>query len=404
MLTRRAFLLLLLLFLTVSTTAGTRIPLTHTNSPTTRRHLATEPRVPVTTIILHSLYYVTLGVGTPPQSQPLFIDTGSNLLWFECEPCPETNSDCFPTPSLNPIFDRTISTSLVPVPCVGSDDPKAMFCSYENSLCCNDAAGVCTYDYRYFDGSNTQGTIALENVTVGDSVVPGVPVGCAIAANNFTTPANGILGLGGGYLSLASQSSGTLGGAFSYCLSRNGWLEFGRSNFSTDAQWTPMLHNLKHPSYYYIGLIGLAVDGVRVDGIDEMIFKMTDEGDGGVIVDTGTTVTTLPAEAYNKLRDAFKKAMGNVSTQPGSDTCYQLEGTERIPNITLFFSDGPRTSSLTNKRPLYGLDIYACLAFAAMESNKGQSVIGNIVQQGTRITIDKENEYFGFGPDRCDDW
>ncbi|GER44065.1 eukaryotic aspartyl protease family protein [Striga asiatica] len=276
MLTCRAFLL----FLTVSTIAGTRIPLTHTNSPTTRRHLATDPRVPVTTIIFHIAYNVTLGVGTPPQEQTLFVDTGSNLLWF----------NCFPMDTLTPAFNSTNSTSFVPVPCADSSDPNAKYCSHDNNFGC-DPSGVCTYDYWYMDGSNTQGTMALESITVGDSVVPRVPVGCAQAAN-LSSPMNGILGLGGGFLSLASQSSGTLGGAFSYCLSRAGWLEFGRSNFSTDTQWTPMLHSSKYPIYYYINLTGLAVDGVRLDGIDETSFRMSgrrrwrgDSGHGDDVLD-----------------------------------------------------------------------------------------------------------------------
>ncbi|CAA0827323.1 Unknown protein [Striga hermonthica] len=316
MLTCRAFLLLLLLFLTISTTIGTRIPLTHTNSPTTRRHLAN--------FYHHTAYYVTLGVGTPPQSQDLFIDTDNNLL-------------------------------------------------YDNILVCNVSTAVCTYDYGYSGGLHTQRTMALESVMVRDLVVPDrVPVGCAHVANfmaNFTV--NGVLGLAGGSLSLASQSSGTLGGAFSYCLS----------------------YTSKFSSYYYIGLTGLGVDGVRVDGINEMIFRMSDEEDRGMIVDTGMTVTMLPAEAYIKLWDVFIKAMGNVTTRSSHNMCYQLDETERIPNITLFFSHGP---SLTTKHPLYGL--YNCFAFAPLESDQSPSVIVNVAQQGTRILVTIHNPFRKLSP------
>ncbi|KAK0573528.1 hypothetical protein LWI29_009488 [Acer saccharum] len=100
-------------------------------------------------------------------------------------------------------------------------------------------------------------------------------------------------------------------GAFSYCLPSYsilspGWLRFGRDlggAFPVGATLAPLVYNLRAPNFYYVGLSGLGVGGARVPMFED-IFRLTESGYGGVIIDTGTMVTTLPTVAYKALKDA----------------------------------------------------------------------------------------------------
>jgi hypothetical protein len=55
-------------------------------------------------------YFTEIEVGTPPVSQFMVIDTGSDMTWFQCKPC-----DCDQTPGHG--FDPLNSTSFSVVPC-----------------------------------------------------------------------------------------------------------------------------------------------------------------------------------------------------------------------------------------------------------------------------------------------
>ncbi|KAK4842675.1 hypothetical protein QYF36_025833 [Acer negundo] len=90
-------------------------------------------------------------------------------------------------------------------------------------------------------------------------------------------------------------------------------------------------------------LSGLGVRGVRVP-ISEDIFWLTKSGYGGVIIDTGTAVTTLPTVAYEALRDAFTAKTSGVRAPSVSifDTCYhQSSDNFQFPSISFYFLGGP---------------------------------------------------------------
>ncbi|KAF0909663.1 hypothetical protein E2562_000023 [Oryza meyeriana var. granulata] len=56
-------------------------------------------------------YLVHLGIGTPPQRVQLTLDTGSDLTWTQCLPCPL----CFD--QVLPYFDSSRSSSHAILPC-----------------------------------------------------------------------------------------------------------------------------------------------------------------------------------------------------------------------------------------------------------------------------------------------
>ncbi|RYR36901.1 hypothetical protein Ahy_A09g041854 [Arachis hypogaea] len=269
--------------------------------------------------------------------------------------------------------------------------------------------GRCRYEVSYGDGSYTKGTLALETLTFGRTVIRNVAIGCGHSNQGMFVGAAGLLGLGGGPMSFVGQLGGQTGGAFSYCLvsrgiGSSGSLEFGLESMPVGASWVSLIHNLRAPSFYYIGLSGLGVGGIKVS-IPEDIFRLTETGDGGVVMDTGTAVTRLPTVAYNAFRDAFIGQTTNLPRASGVsifDTCYDLYGfmSVRVPTVSFYFSGGP-ILTLPARNFLIPVDDVGTFCFAFAPSPSGLSIIGNIQQEGIEISVDGANGYVGFGPNVC---
>ncbi|KAK8493339.1 hypothetical protein V6N13_046723 [Hibiscus sabdariffa] len=340
-------------------------------------------------------YFVRIGVGSPPKSQYMVIDSGSDIVWVQCQPC----SQCYR--QSDPVFDPAGSASYAGVSCSSSVCDRI-----ENSGC---NARQCRYEVMYGDGSYTKGTLALETLTFGRTVVQNVAIGCGHINRGMFTGAAGLLGLGGGSMSLVGQLGGQTGGAFSYCLvsrgtDASGSLVFGRGAMPVGAAWVPLLHNPRAPSYYYVGLSGIGVGGTRVP-VSEDIFRLTELGYGGVVMDTGTAITRLPTMAYNALRDAFIAQTPSLPRIPGVsifDTCYNVSGfvTIQVPTVSFYFSDGPILTLPANNF-LIPVDEAGTFCFAFSPSASGLSIIGNIQQEGIQISFDGANGFVGFGPDVC---
>ncbi|KAD6796714.1 hypothetical protein E3N88_07610 [Mikania micrantha] len=346
-------------------------------------------------------YFVRIGVGSPPQSQYMVVDSGSDVVWVQCLPCKQ----CYQ--QSDPLFDPANSNSFMAVSC------ESTVCEHaETAVGCRGHGGGrwCGYKVSYGDGSYTKGTLALETLTFGNTFIQKVAIGCGHRNQGLFVGAAGLLGIGGGSMSLVSQLGGASGGAFSYCLvsrgtSSPGSLEFGRESLPTDsAVWVPLLQNLKVPTFYYVGLSGLGVGGVQVS-IPEPIFELSDMGHGGVVMDTGTAVTRLPTVAYTTFRDAFIDQTTNLPrARPVSifDTCYNLDGfvAVQVPTVSFYFTGGP-VLTLPARNYLIPVDDMGTFCFAFAPTSAGLSIIGNIQQEGIQISFDSTNGLVGFGPNVC---
>lgn len=344
-------------------------------------------------------YFVRIGVGSPPRNQYMVIDSGSDIVWVQCQPC----NQCYR--QSDPVFDPSNSASFTGVSC-----SSAVCDRLENAGC---HAGRCRYEVLYGDGSYTKGTLALETLTFGPTTVRNVAIGCGHRNQGMFVGAAGLLGLGGGSMSFVGQLGGQTGGAFTYCLvsrgtGSTGSLEFGRVALPVGAAWVPLLRNPRAQSFYYIGLAGLGVGGMRVP-IPEDVFRLTELGDGGVVMDTGTAVTRLPTAAYVAFRDAFITQTASLPRSSGVsifDTCYDLNGfvSVRVPTVSFYFSGGPILTLPARNFliPVNEMGTF-CFAFAASASASasGLSIIGNIQQEGIQISFDGANGFVGFGPNVC---
>ncbi|KAL1824942.1 hypothetical protein ACET3Z_011720 [Daucus carota] len=258
----------------------------------------------------------------------------------------------------------------------------------------------------YGDGSTTVGNLATETVTFGRSgTVPNVAIGCGHENHGLFSGAAGLIGLGGAALSLPSQINAK---TISYCLVNrdsvdSSTLEFN-SAFPSDSVTAPLLKNHKLPTYFYIGMTGIIVGDEEV-AIPKGCFEIDRLGRGGIILDSGTAVTRLTTQVYDSVRDSFAKAASHLPSSSGFDifdTCYDLGKLKKVevPTVSFVFTGGKTLWLKTSNYlvPVDGKGKY-CFAFAA--TPRSLSIIGNIQQQGIRVSYDIANSLVSFSPDKC---
>ncbi|CAO2165427.1 unnamed protein product [Urochloa humidicola] len=356
-------------------------------------------------------YFTKIGVGTPATPALMVLDTGSDVVWLQCAPC----SRCYD--QSGPIFDPRRSSSY------GAVDCAAPLCGRLDSGGCDLRRRACQYQVAYGDGSVTAGDFATETLTfAGGARVARVALGCGHDNEGLFVAAAGLLGLGRGSLSFPTQISRRYGRSFSYCLvdrtssaasssssggSRSSTVTFGPGAVGAAASFTPMVRNPRMETFYYVQLVGISVGGARVPGVAESDLRLDPStGRGGVIVDSGTSVTRLASPAYTALRDAFRGAAAGLRLSPGGfslfDTCYDLGGRKvvKVPTVSMHFAGGAE-AALPPENYLIPVDSKGTFCFAFAGTDGGVSIIGNIQQQGFRVVFDGDGQRVGFAPKGC---
>ncbi|CAO2823051.1 unnamed protein product [Amaranthus hypochondriacus] len=337
-------------------------------------------------------YFSRVGVGSPSKEFYMVIDTGSDVTWLQCQPC----SDCYQ--QTDPVYTPSSSSTYSPITC-----NSRQCSSLEVSACRNTA---CLYQVSYGDGSYTVGDFVSETVSFGPSgKISNVAIGCGHDNEGLFVGAAGLLGLGGGPLSLTSQIKAT---SFSYCLvdrdsTKSSSLDFN-SVKPADSVTAPLLKNNKVNTFYYVGLIGFSVGGQNI-AIPPSLFEMDEAGSGGVIVDSGTAITRLPTEAYNSLRNSFTRLTQHLKSASGValfDTCYDFSSMSsvKVPTVALHFAGG-QMLNLPAKNYLIPVDSSGTYCFAFAETASSMSIIGNVQQQGIRVHYDLGRSEVAFSPNNC---
>lgn len=339
-------------------------------------------------------YLMELAIGTPPESYPAVLDTGSDLIWTQCKPC----TQCYKQPT--PIFDPRKSSSFSKVSCGNT------LCSALPSSSCSDG---CEYVYSYGDYSTTQGVLATETFTFGENKVHNIAFGCGEdnEGDGFEQ-ASGLVGLGRGPLSLVSQLNEP---RFSYCLTpiddtKKSVLLLGSLEHAKGAKevTTPLLKNPLQPSFYYLSLEGITVGETLLD-IEKSTFELGDDGSGGVIIDSGTTITYLETKAFDALKKEFisqTKLPLDKSGSTGLDVCFSVtSGTSQVevPQVIFHFKGGDL--QLPAENYMIG-DSNLGVACLAMGSSSGMSIFGNVQQQNILVNHDLQKETISFVPTSCD--
>uniref|UniRef100_A0A0E0A8M8 Peptidase A1 domain-containing protein n=1 Tax=Oryza glumipatula TaxID=40148 RepID=A0A0E0A8M8_9ORYZ len=343
-------------------------------------------------------FVVAVGLGTPAQPSALIFDTGSDLSWVQCQPC-GSSGHCHP--QQDPLFDPSKSSTYAAVHC---GEPQ---CAAAGDLCSEDNT-TCLYLVRYGDGSSTTGVLSRDTLALTSSrALTGFPFGCGTRNLGDFGRVDGLLGLGRGELSLPSQAAASFGAVFSYCLpssnSTTGYLTIGATP-ATDtgaAQYTAMLRKPQFPSFYFVELVSIDIGGYVLP-VPPAVFTR-----GGTLLDSGTVLTYLPAQAYALLRDRFRLTMERYTPAPPNDVldaCYDFAGESEVvvPAVSFRFGDGA-----VFELDFFGVMIFldenvGCLAFAAMDTGGlPLSIIGNTQQRSAEVIYDVAAEKIGFVPASC---
>ncbi|WRX10688.1 Xylanase inhibitor [Theobroma cacao] len=364
-------------------------------------------------------YFIDVFVGTPPKHFSLILDTGSDLNWIQCVPC----YDCFE--QNGPHYDPRESSSFRNISChdprcqlVSSPDPPQP-CKAENQ--------TCPYYYWYGDSSNTTGDFAVETFTVnltspsGKSEfrqVENVMFGCGHWNRGLFHGAAGLLGLGRGPLSFASQLQSLYGHSFSYCLvDRN-----SDANVSSKLIFGEDKDLLSHPNlnftalvagkensvdtFYYVQIKSVIVGG-EVLNIPEETWQLSADGAGGTIIDSGTTLSYFADPTYQIIKDAFvKKTKGYpvLKDFPVLDPCYNVSGVENVelPDFGIQFVDGAVWNFPVANYFIWLEEDVVCLAILGTPRS-ALSIIGNYQQQNFHILYDTKKSRLGYAPMKCAD-
>ncbi|KAL8052805.1 hypothetical protein ABFX02_05G028800 [Erythranthe guttata] len=369
-------------------------------------------------------YLVSLHLGTPPQRLLLVADTGSDLTWVSCSAC---RSNCTPRAAVS-FFPRQSATfsphhcyspacTLIPHP------KKAPHCNHTR------LHSTCRYEYSYSDGSVTSGFFSHETTAFNTSAgkllkFRPLSFGCGFSNSGPSVSgpsfngANGVMGLGRGPISFSSQLGRQFGHKFSYCLMDytlspppTSYLLIGGGGSAAakpKLSYTPLLQNPLSPTFYYIGIENVIVNDTKLP-ISPSVWAIDESGNGGTVVDSGTTLTFLAEPAYKKILAVFERLVKLPTLSepiPGFDLCLNVSdgggppGTS-LPQLSFQLAGGSVFSPPPRNYFIDAAEDVKCLALQPVASAAGFSVIGNLMQQGYTFEFDKDRARLGFTRRGC---
>ncbi|XP_027342614.1 aspartic proteinase CDR1-like [Abrus precatorius] len=366
-------------------------------------HLFANAKESIETTIIPYVgqYLMKFYIGTPPIERLAIADTGSDLIWVQCSPCEK----CFPQDT--PLFEPNKSSTSMDVSC---DSQPCSLLLKSQQYGCGDS-GECEYIYQYSNGQIfTIGKLGIDVINFGSTdegqeiTFPKSIFGCGIY-NNFSfglgNKIEGIVGLGGGPLSLVSQLGDQIGHKFSYCLlpptsNSPSKLKFGKEAMITinGVVSTPYITNPSFPTFYILNLEGIVVGQKEVQ---------TDQSAGNIIIDSGSTLTMLEPNFYNKFVTLVKEAFGVEAEQNPPlpfDFCFRYETNMNMtfPNVVFQFTEARIT--LGSKNLLLELRNLLCLAIVPTTEG-GPTIYGNVAQIDFQVEYDLKEKKVSFVPTDC---
>jgi len=390
------------------------------------RRLADVVRFPLTgddDPFTTGLYYTQISLGTPPRTFYVQVDTGSDVLWVNCAPC----SSCPTTSTLNiklTLYDPSKSSTDTALGCGTKECTTASNDAGSNAVC--DSNSYCTYSTLYGDGSSTNGyyisdVFTYKTVGVGNATnttdFATVYFGCG---NNQTggltrssRAVDGLIGFGQSSISVPSQLAAQkkVGNVFAHCLQGDnlgaGTLVIGNI-LEGNITYTDQVADQAH---YNVQMLNIAVNGVNVT--TPSAFEITTSG-GGVIFDSGTTLSYLTQPAYGKFLTAVESGapvqMTSVPDSSGNaQDCFITNSLSGFPSVTLYFSGGAEMAlgpdtylfkeTLTNNVEAY------CMGWLESTSQPGYqafSIFGDNVLKDQLVVYDNNSPArIGWKPFDC---
>ncbi|KAJ0792816.1 putative nepenthesin [Helianthus annuus] len=346
-------------------------------------------------------YLMKISIGTPPQDIIGVADTGSDIIWTQCEPC----SYCFN--QTRPVYKPRVSSTYNTTTC-GSTT-----CMSVPVRSCTTNDNTCLYVVQYGDFSYSSGELATETVTLDSNVIgisfafTNVVFGCGHRnAGMFTEDQSGIIGLGGGPFSLITQMGSSINGKFSYCLvqmfshvERSSKMYFGdAATVSGDGVVSTPLFSGNPGTFYYLNFEGITIGGQRIDFYTTKPTMV----EGNIIIDSGTSLTLLPESFYNRVQSAVRLSMPDIlpahsDPQNNLRLCYNPLEVKDLPVMVAHFSGADLELDPINTFVQLSNDSI-CLAFAPVD---GVVIFGNLAQMNFLVGYDLYKKTVSFKRTDC---
>ncbi|PHU10964.1 hypothetical protein BC332_17894 [Capsicum chinense] len=368
------------------------------------------------TTYLVGQYVAFFALGTEQVKSYLVIDTGSDLVWWQCGPC--YKNGCYKQKN-NPLYISTNSKTYGKLDClVESRNCEITHKEYE----CSPYGNTCTYDYKYVDGTRTRGVIAHDVITfVLDQKQVSIVFGCGKDQTHgkaFSDQYSGIAGLGrrviGGGNSLPSQFEADI---MSMCLPgalspKGSTLSFHTTPFKKTTSAT-LLQDFRFASAYFVNLYKVFINDREVPMFPSFSRNFGNYATrGSSIVDTGTFITRFPKDFYTVFSYTFRlqvRGIPMIDVPPGSvyDTCYKVNTTgpdPHFPVVKMYFgSENPNNLLLlAQQRVMLYINGVFCLAFMPWDQNI--ALIGSNQLQGIGLTFDTAANTLSFDLDAFLEW
>ncbi|CAN0829708.1 Aspartic proteinase CDR1 [Linum grandiflorum] len=348
-------------------------------------------------------YLMNISLGSPPFPVLAIADTGSDIIWTQCQPC----TDCYKQDA--PIFDPKLSSTYRPVPCYSS---TCLSLVGEGSFCSQDGHS-CQYQVKYGDHSHTLGDVAIETLALGSVQFPDTLFGCG-HKNTGTFPPNssGIIGLGEGPASLISQLGPVAGRKFSYCMvpyskvpydatpETTSTMHFGQKAVVSGGEvvTTPLLSSELGSTFYSLLLESVSVGSTTIPfGNSNSETSST----GNIIIDSGTTLTIVPTDFLSNFATAIEAQVtgGNKTRDPQGllSLCYLIDDKLKIPPVAAYFKGGGVELTPVNLFVPMSKTV-TCLAFYGSDE---VSIYGNLAQQDFLVGYDLQKRTVSFKPTDC---
>ncbi|XP_015159143.1 aspartic proteinase CDR1-like [Solanum tuberosum] len=392
-----------------------------------RASFFTKASIHPTTLVNHAIqsdiipdfadYLMKIAIGTPPRKTYAILDTGSELTWIQCKPC----TQCYK--QILPIFDPRKSSTYKIIGCQSKE------CKLVREPTCV-KTNACEYQVQYGDGSYSTGDVASDTFTfastskkVDDISIQHVIFGCGHNnGGNFGNHTAGIVGLGDSKISIINQLDKQIKGKFSYCLVPNGDLSLSyhppnttsKINFGPKAVvsgpnvlTTPIIRKkpdvFGYDIFYFLNLESVSVGGKKLEFKSSQLMNSSDvdEDLGNIIIDSGTTLTFLPENFYNKFESILVETIkGKRKIAPpyvDLPICYETKSIVEFPKIVFHFTDADIELLPMNAFSKVAEDV-TCLTIV----EGGQyGVYGNLAQMNFLIGYDLVNRKLSFLPSDC---
>ncbi|KAL3653933.1 hypothetical protein CASFOL_003614 [Castilleja foliolosa] len=356
-----------------------------------------------------ALYYTKITIGNPPVDYHVQVDTGSDILWVNCQNCESCPSKSDLNLKLRQ-YDLSASSTGKLVSC---DDG---FCnaavSFQNTRC--NAGAKCAYFVAYGDGSRTDGYFVrdqfrLDQVTgnLQTSTMNGsIAFGCSAKQSGTSSEAvDGLIGFGQANSSILSQlaSSGKVRKIFSHCLDG----KKGGGIFAIGEIVEPIVNRtslLPNSPHYNANLTSVEVGGQFLNPPTINVGP-----DRGAIIDSGTTLVYLPSVLYQQLIDKMMAQQPSMKThvveQQFRCLLYRGNVDDGFPVVKFHF-EGSLVLPVYPHNYLFQIrDNEYCIGFqnSATQTNNGRemTLLGDIALSDKLVLYDLENQTIGWTEYNC---